>query len=270
MQPAFSVALALALFAAVAGHGSMLVPQPRQSHGQVYDGANACGSEHPYSNATSPGYYCGLGCIGEACLYYQIGCFAGCPTCSYVGKDLYPTASDLQKAGNCKPIAATLNDKSLRTYNVDDASSNGDWTKVNPWRAPGTAGRGNPQFQPCGVNSGANPSFPLPPAAGQPDFANGTDLPPLTGNKTVWRAGATAEVEFGIYANHGGGYSYRLCKKDARGKVTEDCFQQTPMDFASETTKIVYHDNSRTPFNIPATTTSQGTYPPNSQWCVLM
>ena len=48
---------------------------------------------------------------------------------------------------------------------------------------------------------------------------------------TEWRAGGVAEVGWGIVANHGGGYSYRLCPKPTNENdvVTEDCFQQTPL-----------------------------------------
>ena len=103
------------------------------------------------------------------------------------------------------------------TYRIDNFSKRGDWTKWNPWRSPGTAGKGNLKFQPCGVNSGSNPSFPDPPAHGQKQFANGTDLPPIS-QKTIWKMGSVVDAEWSIYANHGGGYSYRLCKK-VKGKV---------------------------------------------------
>lgn len=164
---------------AVDAHGSMITPRPRSSHDQVLDSRNKCGCEDTpegcYSNATSPGAYCGVGCIGSACLYYQIGCFQSCPVCSYTGKSLYPVAADLAKAGNCPtPPAPTLGggdaaaEHALRTYNIDGASQLGDWTRWNPWRSPGTAGKGNSKFQPCGVNSGSGVAFPDPPAAGQP------------------------------------------------------------------------------------------------------
>lgn len=100
-----------------------------------------------------------------------------------------------------------------------------------------------------------------------PQFANGTDLPPLPkSSQTIWRAGSTVEASWAIYANHGGGYSYRICKKVAGQAETEACYQRTPLKFASNTTKIVYADNSRPPLTIPATTTDVGTYPPGSQW----
>lgn len=256
----------------------MITPSPRSAHNQVFDDKNKCGCENTpegcYSNATSPGYYCGIGCIGEACLYYQIGCFQSCPECSYVGKTLYPVPDDLVKAGNCPtPPAPTLGggdpkkERELRTYNIDGASHFGDWTKWNPWRSPGTAGKGNPRFQPCGVNSGSNPSFPDPPSAGQPQFANGTDLPALPKDKwATWKVGSTVEATWSIYANHGGGYSYRLCRVEDGETPTEACFQNTPLDFATDTTEIRYYDGSREPFSINATTTSEGTWPVGSQW----
>ena len=59
---------------------------------------------------------------------------------------------------DCQPATPTLgggdpaHERELRTNNVDGLSQRGDWTKPNPWRAPGTAGKGNPDFQPCGIN----------------------------------------------------------------------------------------------------------------------
>ena len=256
-------------FASVSGHGNMITPAPRQAHNQRFDSRNKCGCastpEGCYSNATSPGTYCGLGCIGEACLYYQIGCFQSCPVCSYTGKTLYPVLEDLKKAGNCPvPPKPTLEPR-MRTYNVDNLSKRGDWTRWNPWRSPGTAGKGNLAFQPCGVNSGSDPSFPDPPASGQKQFANGTDLPP-TREKATWKIGSAVDVEWSIYANHGGGYSYRLCKKVQGKDATEECFQRTPLDFASDSTTIKYYDGSRAPFDIKAATTNVGTWPTGSQW----
>ena len=44
---------------------------------------------------------------------------------------------------------------------------------------------------------------------------------------TTWRQGGIEKVGWGILANHGGGYSYRLCK--AGEQLTEECFQKTPL-----------------------------------------
>ena len=44
---------------------------------------------------------------------------------------------------------------------------------------------------------------------------------------TEWKSGGTEKVGWGLKANHGGGYSYRLCPvgEGGPGDVTEDCFQ---------------------------------------------
>ena len=77
------------------------------------------------------------------------------------------------------------------------------------------------------------------------------DLPP-TREKATWKIGSAVDVEWSIYANHGGGYSYRLCKKVQGKDATEECFQRTPLDFASDSTTIKYYDGSRAPFDIKA------------------
>lgn len=263
----------------VDAHGAMIWPRPRSSHNQTLDAHNKCGAKDPYNKhgQTGPGEYCGAGCIGESCLYYQIGCFHSCATCSYEGKTLWPVENDLVTAGcSTNPPPPTLGGGdpakayALRTHNRDLASTQGDWTQWNPWRSPGSTGKGNPGFQPCGVNSGSKPSFPLPPAQGQPAFANGTDLPPLppSAPKAQWKSGSVVEASWAIYANHGGGYAYRLCKKVEGKPYTEECYQQGHLEFATDTTQIRYIDGPRNGerFFINATTTSEGTYPANSQW----
>ena len=46
---------------------------------------------------------------------------------------------------------------------------------------------------------------------------------------TVWKAGTDVEVAWVQKAWHGGGYSYRLARAD--GPLTEEAFQQMPLDF---------------------------------------
>lgn len=223
------------------------------------------------------GEYCGLGCLGDACLYYQIGCFHGCASCSLQGKTLYPVPNDL-KLARCnessmpKPSLGGGNktlEHILRSYNIDDESVMGDWTQWMPWRSPGHAGRGNPDFQPCGVNSGALASQPEPPTTAKdvPNGGPGTSLPPLPKHEwAVWKAGSVVEAEWAIYANHAGGYSYRLCKKEAGKAATEACYQKTPLKFATAETEIRYKDGSQKPFKIVSPTTDVGTFPAGSQW----
>jgi hypothetical protein len=276
------------ILAVVYGHGAMVTPAPRASHNQILDANNDYGCNSApggcYSKAGFyPGEYAGVGCIGEACLYYQIGCFQGCSTCSLAGvngtakKDLYVSDADLISSGCPVKVdmpAPTLGggnpvkEHALRTHNPDNASPMGDWTRFNPWRSPGTTGRANSMFQPCGVNSGSKLPQPagLPPAAGQLAGANGTDLPVLTsGSQATWESGSVVEAGWAIYANHGGGYAYRLCKKVDGQELTEECFQQTHLNFATDTTEVRRTKSNASVF-INATTTSVGTYPAGSQW----
>merc|ERR1719262_1355807 len=101
-----------------------------------------------------------------------------------------------------------------------------DATKYNPWRAPGYA----PVESPCGLAGGfytAKNGFPgnggYPPVGVQQGF-DGRDLPQSV--RTIWPAGSSQEVAVDVNANHGGGYSYRLCPKPGKfERLTEACFQ---------------------------------------------
>ena len=49
---------------------------------------------------------------------------------------------------------------------------------------------------------------------------------------------------WGISANHGGGYSYRLCRAPSEGEaLTEECFQQTVLRFSGDTQWVQYGDS---------------------------
>ena len=96
-------------------------------------------------------------------------------------------------------------------------------------------------------------------------WAKGSEaLPP--GNVTVWKAGATAEVAWSIAAQHGGGYSYRLCPKKDGQVLTEECFQANPLRFVGGTHTIRYNDGSAKPFEINATQLTEGVTPAGSTW----
>jgi len=142
----------------------------------------------------------------------------------------------------------TNNDPATRSWDPHGQSSHGDFTKYNPWRAPGHA----PVVDPCGVASGmTNPSSYATIPAGYEATAKGTEVLP-EGPKTYWKAGATAEVAWALSAQHGGGYSYRLCPKDSQ--ITEECFQSNHLSFANSNHTIKYHDGSHSDFQIPTTT----------------
>merc|ERR1719384_936094 len=66
----------------------------------------------------------------------------------------------------------------------------------------------------------------------------------LTASRSTWNmlttkvpAGGVLDANFVLQANHGGGYAYRLCRAPEDGdmtKLTEECFQEGHLDFASD------------------------------------
>ena len=83
---------------------------------------------------------------------------------------------------------------------------------------------------------------------------------------TEWVAGETAEVGWGIIANHGGGYSYRLCPAPGDDSVvTEECFQQTPLRFHGDSQWVEYGEGGPRVY-FQANRTVEGTWPEGSQW----
>lgn len=97
----------------------------------------------------------------------------------------------------------------------------------------------------------------------------------------VWRRGGNATVAWALRANHGGGYSWRLCKQsDDPTQVSEACFQQTPLRFARNTHRIQYREyfvsedsdpvwerQIKMPeVEIPMVKVTEGTHPPSSEW----
>jgi hypothetical protein len=98
-----------------------------------------------------------------------------------------------------------------------------------------------------------------------PTGGPGTALP-YAGNAATWKAGAVVEAGWALYANHGGGYSYRLCKKDGDKPVTEVDCQKIPLDFVGNTTEVRFTDASKAPITIDAVQTNVGTFPKGSMW----
>jgi len=148
-----------------------------------------------------------------------------------------------------------------------------------PWSAPGTA----PIFSPCGTMGGNPNGCPHTEAEEFGDccgnhcggFAFGQNAetyewpdPPTT----EWVAGSTQEVAWHVRFNHAGGYSYRLCKmpEGGIGELTEECFQDTPLNFSGEKQWVSYgfegHPWQDDKEEITAKRTTQGTFPPGSMW----
>lgn len=188
-------ALCFTLVAIADGHGAMYEPPSRNGFGM---------------SLLAPT------CPGGSCQWYNQGCEIGCPEISET------------QEGCEKPSEPTLiwgKDDAFLQYEEDGYG--GD-TKFHPWRYPGKA----PVKDACGVTAGGTaPLGQLDPPPGETTGAAGKTLPPLL-EETVWIAGSEAEVAWGIAANHGGGYQYRLCPADA--DPTEECFQKTPLDFVGE------------------------------------
>jgi hypothetical protein len=142
----------------------------------------------------------------------------------------------------------------------------------NPWRAPGSA----PVESPCGLNGG----WYKPGPEGEGGMATwghsqgwkGTEVAPLL-KETTWIAGSTVEVAWGIMANHGGGYQYRLCRLKEKSanitsQATEECFQQLPLEFVGDKQWIQFGNGmdvkNRT--EIPAVRVREGVLPKGSTW----
>ena len=84
---------------------------------------------------------------------------------------------------------------------------------------------------------------------------------------TTWNAGETVEVSWAITANHGGGYSYRLCPADEAGGVTEACFQRTPLAFdVARKQSFRWGGINGTQVWFNGDYVSEGTNPPGSMW----
>ena len=177
------------------------------------------------------------------------------------------------------PGEPTINAEPLRTFNVEvDDSGPHDYTRRNPWRAPGSApvlgsGCGRAGGGPVrSMNGGTAKEF------GLVQNQDGADLPKLPERPTQWRRGSTQEVAWANNANHGGGYSWRLCKPTAAassGGVSEECFQRGHLAFdpANKTSVLQWTQttmgNNRTITSriaIPRVTVSEGTFPAGSEW----
>jgi len=85
--------------------------------------------------------------------------------------------------------------------------------------------------------------------------------------RDVWRKGQAVSVGHSIGANHGGGYSWRLCPDSvslADPTAAENCFRQHPLAFADEVHTVQWRNGTKLTIN--ATQTSSGMTPAGSQW----
>jgi hypothetical protein len=212
----------------------------------------------------------GPGCPGGSCLFFVQGAGIGCHNVTGMGTRDEEMATLFGK-GPCEEHAEpTIPFRNpLATWNLKlnllKPWSWLDYTRLHPWRFPGSA----PVADACGlaggwqtmgkVVNGGRPPF------GIPQGFEGSKMSKLL-KETVWIAGSIAEVAFALQANHGGGYQYRLCP--ANSPITEKCFQDNVLDFVGKTQWIQYGGgkdiNNRT--EIPAVDVSEGTVPQGSTW----
>eukprot|EP00658_Telonema_sp_P-2_P009396 TRINITY_DN13521_c0_g1_i5.p1 TRINITY_DN13521_c0_g1~~TRINITY_DN13521_c0_g1_i5.p1 ORF type:complete len:373 (-),score=70.98 TRINITY_DN13521_c0_g1_i5:444-1562(-) len=252
--------LPLLLAASAHGHGAMITPRTRNSVDYLV-GVNSPKDWPSNWDCTNISGVSPSDCHnGQAGFYYSQGCFIGCPTCDHMSGRRQIDLCGLGKA-------ATINDPHLRSVNRNaTAGSLEDIYRHNPWRAPGSA----PVADACGL-AGGTPWLPEVGEAGDytaTKFAhhgmNGTELHEMdTG--VVWTVGLEAEVTWQVLNNHGGGDSDRLCPADR--ELTEECFQEHPLDFVPSKQAIVTRNNTLIP--VDGVFVSQGTYPPGSMWSMI-
>jgi len=104
------------------------------------------------------------------------------------------------------------------------------------------------------------------------DYPLGTDGANVTaGPVTEWVKGSNQEVALAMTANHGGGYSYRLCPKNAT--ISEECFQRRVLRFANDMHELRYGNltlmgdvMSLPAYKVPLVKTTQGVHPKGSEW----
>ena len=201
---------------------------------------------------------------GQPCLWFSQGCTIGCATCTGIGSHSNVSLCESPTTKHTLPKRAwTMN----RNFTEDGAMDSYKW---NPWRAPGSA----PVSDPCGMAGGTQKSHEGPGDAVFSDYSLGETIItmgdlgskalPTASSGTVWVAGTSVEVAWGIRYNHGGGYAYRLCKVGDPLGLTEECFQKGHLNF--DYTKQVLQWKNGTRLSIPGTWVSTGTTPRGSQW----
>lgn len=246
------------LVVAVVGHGALTVPLPRNNYGRVDPANRSVGNPFPNGSKESrlPASHVNMGpCAGGACLWFSEGCFNGCENCTAT----LPSAGnqvDHPPAG-CKTIEPTLPHE-FRTYNIQNLSANGDWTRYHPWRAPGHSA----VIDPCGIAGGytkyTGGGGETPPGAKQ-----GTPGSQLAAGPSAatWKKGGVEEVGWMIDANHGGGYIFSVCPRSS--PTTEKCFQANTLEYVGSTHTIRFLD-ARPELEIPARDVNIGTLPSGS------
>lgn len=251
-------AILCALPALVIAHSAMTIPEPRNA---VDSNEKPWGGSVPHPLPFEP--WCPIpsksavgvddrnltGSNGQACFWFSNGCAIGCQECD--GSTRGPIPSFNCNVTHCTPTGkpiqfgpqapvcskpagsmnATICDPELRTVNTGaECGSPEDYFFYSPWRAPGHA----PVIDSCGSAGGRIPGqgdggF----GASYVNTANarlgdlGSRTLPVHDTGVQWTPGSEVEVAWTPQANHGGGYSWRLCP--ANQTLDEDCFNTYPL-----------------------------------------
>jgi hypothetical protein len=166
----------------VVGHGALNRPFPRTSTSNT--------KTYPPDLKQHPG------CLGGACMYYSIGCVIGCD-CNGKGPVGVGYGADPQNSSSvgCDHLMEPTLDRRMRTWNLNSSSARGDWTKYNPWSAPGHC----KPLDPCGMWWGRPNITDLRPP-GTP--SRGSEFPPLDTPPVVWKRGGQATVPCTCHCSH--------------------------------------------------------------------
>jgi len=240
--------LFLLVLPTVLGHGNMVMPKNWfDTNGKIgWGDARPCRAGYKLNITGAK--------IGAACMWFTNNTFIP-------GKETLPREMRTYHDG-CNQTA----------HGYDPPSGSPDIYARNPWRSPGAA----PIFSPCGVAGGNPHGCPVgaPPGTGWcPGYgysygpnAEHLRFPGVV--TTYWTIGSSAEVAWAMSANHGGGYSYRLCKVPEKGvsEITEECFQQGVLAFDGDEQWIQYGMDRNSRIGFRANRTRVGTYPIGSQW----
>jgi len=256
----FTILSNYCLVGTVIGHGSMIMPPPRNAidstlplwHNQKEPPPT--GLIEPYHctcrNGTEP--FCNS---GQACFWFSQGCTIGCSECDGLG-------ARIPRWDHCphESIQPTVNDPKYRSMNQKAvAGSPEDIFYFNPWRAPGKA----PVSDACGMAGGSDierfnaGAYKTTVYAQQGDLGSKVLPPRPTG--TVWTAGSVHKTRWQQAALHGGGYQYRLCP--AKALLTEACFQQNPLSFVKPARHNILFGDSTVKINgtiVPDSVTGTG------------
>ena len=254
----FAVAASINHYGIVDCHSAMVMPNSWLDFKEWMQLPN--GSIAYDYNGQKSGHQCRAGCK----IPFEVICHDKYTCESYDG---YPGCACYWYKNNTVIEKPTLFDDELRTFAL---APHQEHILYHPWRAPGSA----PIDSPCGVAGGNiagcvggkcsfhKGGFGYGPKAEQTNFHYQFYV-------TTWKLGSVVEVAFGITANHGGGYSYRLCKiPEGQGVagLTEKCFQSNHLNFVGDKQWIQYGEDKSTRIEIPAVRTRKGTVPAGSQW----